>query len=247
MIVIVIVTMRVMRVPTVLGQEVRVDFQLAVEVEALQIEHVLDRHDAEIGRLLRRARVHVLDAVHQCGHVVGFGEVGLADEDLVGEADLPACFLAGVELRLGVHGVDQGQHRVEQIAAGDLVVHEEGLRHRAGVGQAGGFDDHALEVQFALAPPFGQVGQRGAQVFTDRAAHAAVVHLDDLLLGVGHQDLVVDVLLAEFVFDDGDLLAMCLGEHALEQRGLAGSQEAGEDGDGNQALRHGRSAENRVS
>ena len=140
---------------------------------------------------------------------------------------------------LGMLGVDQRQDRVEQVALGDLVVHEEGLRHRAGVGQAGGLDDHAVEVELALAPLLGQVGQRGAQVLADRAADAAVVQLDDLLLAVVHQDLVVDVLLAELVLDDGDLLAVRLGEHALEQRGLARAEEAGEDGGGDEALGHG--------
>ena len=77
-----------------------------------------------------------------------------------------------------------------------------------------------------------------AQVLADGAADAAVVHLDDLLLGVLDEDLVVDVLLAELVLDHGDLLAVRLGEHALEQRRLARAEEAGEDGGGDQA--HGR-------
>ena len=114
--------------------------------------------------------------------VVVVDQVGLADEDLVGKADLAARLLAVVELLVGVLGVDQGQDRVEQVALGDLVVHEEGLRHRAGVGQAGGLDHDAVEVELALALLLGQVGQGGAQVFADRAADAAVVQLDDLLL-----------------------------------------------------------------
>ena len=109
-----------------------------------------------------------------------------------------------------------------------------------GSARPGGLDDHAVEVELALALLFGQVGQRGAQVLADRAAHAAVVQLDDLLAGVAHQDLVVDVLLAELVLDHGDLLAVRLAEHALEQRRLARAEEAGEDGGGNQGLRHGR-------
>ena len=219
-------------------QEVGVEVELGVEVEALEVEHLGQRRLAEVHRALRRARVHVLEAVHQLVDVGGRHEVGLADEDLVGEADLAARFLARVELAAGVLGVDQGQDRVEQVALGDLVVHEEGLRHRAGVGQAGGLDDDALEVEFALAALLGQVGQRGAQVLADRAADAAVVHLDDLLAGVGDQDVVVDVLFAELVLDDGDLLAVGFGEHALEQRRLARAEEAGEDGGGDEAWGH---------
>jgi hypothetical protein len=62
----------------------------------------------------------------------------------------------------------------------------------------------------------------------------AVAHLDDLLLRIGHEDVVVDVLFAELVLDDGDLLAVGFAEHPLEQGGLAASEEAGEDGGGNQ-------------
>jgi hypothetical protein len=149
--------------------------------------------------------------------------------------DLAARLLAVVELGGGVFGVDQGQDGVQQVLLGDFLVHEKGLRHRAGIGQARGFDHHAVEVEQALALLGGQQLQGFAQILADRAADAAVVHLDDVFLGVVDQDLVVDVFLAEFILDDGDLLAVRFGQHALEQRGLAGAQKAGEDGDGNQA------------
>src|SRR6185503_18932052 len=102
-----------------------------------------------------------------------------------------------------------------------------------------GLDDDALEVEFALAAALGQQRQRGAQVFPDRAADAAVGQLHDLLVGVRDQDVVVDVLLAELVLDHGDLLAVGLGEDALEQRGLARAEEAGQDGGGDELVGHG--------
>jgi hypothetical protein len=203
------------------GQEVRVDLQLGVQVEAVQVEHLGDGYLAKMDPALRRTRVHVLEAVGQRVDGGSVDQVGLADEDLVGKADLPARFLTVVQLLVGVLGVDQGQDGVEQEALGHLVIHEEGLRHGAGVGQAGGLDHHAVEAQFALAALGGQLGQRGAQVLADRAADAAVAHLDDLLLGVGHEDVVVDVFFAELVLDHGDLLAVRLAEHALEQGRLA--------------------------
>ena len=130
-------------------------------------------------------------------------------------------FLAVIELLGGVLGVYQGQYRVEQKALCNLVVHEEGLRYRAGVSQARGFDDHAFKVKQAFALFCGQELQGGAQVFTDGAAHAAVVHLDDLLIGVRDQDFVVDVFFTELVFNDGNFLAMGFGQDALEQGGFA--------------------------
>ena len=92
--------------------------------------------------------------------------------------------VAVIELLGGVLSVYQGQNRVEQKALSDLVVHEEGLRYRAWVCQTCGFDHHALKVEQAFALFSGQQLQGGAQVFADGAAHAAIVHLDDLLVGV---------------------------------------------------------------
>jgi hypothetical protein len=74
------------------------------------------------------------------------------------------------------------------------------------------------------------------EVAANGAAKAAVVHLDDLFLLVLHEDLVVDAGLAELVLDDGDLLAVLLGEDAVEERRLPGPEEAGEDGDGDEVF-----------
>ena len=225
-------------------QELRVHVELGVQVEAAQVEHLLERHLAEMHHLLRRARVHVLQAVLQRIQFPGIHQVGLADEDLVGKTHLALRFHPVVQLLRRMLGIHQRDDGVQQIGLGDLVVHEEGLRHRAGVGQARGLDHHPLEIELALALSRGQIAQGGAQVFTDGAADAAVAHLDDLLLLVGDQDLVVDVFFAEFVLDHGDLLAVRLGQHALEQRRLARAEEAGKDGGGNQghgvAWRRGR-------
>jgi hypothetical protein len=54
-----------------------------------------------------------------------------------------------------------------------------------------------------------------------------------LLVAVLHQDFVVDVFLAELVFDHGDAHAMLFLQDAVEQGGFAGAEEAGEDGGGN--------------
>ncbi len=108
-----------------------------------------------------------------------------------------------------------------------LVVDEEGLRDRAGVGQAGRLDEDVVE----LVAPLHQVAEDADEVAADGAADAAVVHLEDLFLGAD-DELLIDADLAELVLDDGDALAVLLGEDVVEQRGLAGAEEAGEDGDG---------------
>src|SRR5690606_20227028 len=59
--------------------------------------------------------------------------------------------------------------------------------------------------------------------------------LNDLFLAVIDQDVVVDVFFTEFVFDDRNLLAVCFGQYAFEQRGFAAAKKTGKDGDGNEA------------
>jgi hypothetical protein len=68
---------------------------------------------------------------------------------LSAKADLALGFLVAVELVHGVARVDHGDHGVEHVVGADFFVDEEGLRHRARIGQAGGFDDDAVELQFA--------------------------------------------------------------------------------------------------
>ena len=72
-------------------QEIRVDVELGVQVEAAQVEDLGNRHLAEVHPPLRCARVHVLQAVRQRVDLAGVHQVGLADEDLVGEAHLAAA------------------------------------------------------------------------------------------------------------------------------------------------------------
>jgi len=215
-------------------EEVRVDVELGVQVEAAQVQHVLDGNFAKVDPVLGRTGVHVLDAVGQGIGLFGRDQVGLAQENLVGKPDLTASFLTAVELGLAMFGVHQGQDRVQQVLVGDVIVHEKGLSHGAGVGQAGGLDHDALELELAIATFGRQVAQGGAQVLADRAADATVVHLDDLLVGVGHEDVVVDVFFTELVFDDGDFLSVTLGQDAFEQGGFAAAEKTGKDGDGDQ-------------
>ena len=70
------------------------------------------------------------------------------------------------------------------------------------------------------------------EVASDGAADAAVVHLEDLLVGVDDQ-LVVHADFTKFILDDRDAATVVLGEDAVEKRGLSRAEKAGEDGDRN--------------
>ena len=97
----------------------------------------------------------------------------------------------------------------------------------AGIGEAGGLDDDGVELALALHQPV----EDADEIAAHGAADAAVVHLEHFLVGAD-DELVVDADLAELVDDHGIFLAVLLGEDAVEERGLAGAEIAGEDGDG---------------
>ncbi len=138
--------------------------------------------------------------------------------------------------------VDDGDDRVEAELLLHLRIGEEGLGDGRRIRQAGGLDEDGVEAVLALHQP----AEDAEEIAAHGAADAAVVHLEDLLVALD-DELVVHADLAELVFDDGDLAAVLLGQDAVEQRGFAGAEEAGEDGDGN-GSRHvgGQRTENRT-
>src|SRR5690606_3202431 len=77
----------------------------------------------------------------------------------------------------------------------------------------------------------------GNEVVGHGAADAAIGELDHVLLAAGlvaatGKNLPVDTELPELVDDQRDALAPGMGEQVAHQRGLAGAEEAGNDGDG---------------
>ena len=153
-------------------------------------------------------------------------EIGLVEQDQVGEGDLLARFGRLLELAGDVLGVDDGHHAVERELAPDALVGIEALRHRRRLRQPGGFDDHGVE----LGAVFRELEQAAHQIAPHRAADAAVVHLHDLLVG-GDQQVVVDTDLAVLVHDDRDAAAVIGGQDAIEQRRLTRAEKPGQDDD----------------
>ena len=226
--------MTVAVVVTVFLQKVWIDVEFGIQVEAFQVKHLAQRDFTKVHHLLRGAGVHVLQSVLQRTQIIGRDQIGFADEDLVGKTHLPARFLTVVQLLRRVFGIHQRQDGVEQKRLGDLIVHEKGLRHGTGIGQTGGLDHDAVKTQQTFAALGREQLQGDAQIFPNGAANAAIAHLNDLLLGVRDQDVVVDVFFAKFVLNDSDFLAMGLCQHALQERGFARTQKAGQDGGGDQ-------------
>ena len=91
----------------------------------------------------RGVGVDAADARLDLAQLLGRHQVGLVDQDHVGEGDLVLGLGASLSRSLQPLGVDHRDHRVELGLAADVLVDEEGLRHRRRVGQAGGLDDDA--------------------------------------------------------------------------------------------------------
>ena len=88
-------------------------------------------------------------------------------------------------------------------ACSHVGVDKKGLRHRGRIGETGGLDDDGVELALALHQPFDDADEVAAH----RAADAAVVHLEDFLVGAD-DEIIVDADFAEFIDDDGELLAV---------------------------------------
>ena len=223
-----VVAMMIVIVVVRLGlQEGRLDFQDAVEVEGIAAEHGLERHVAlhramqgGIGIDAADARLDLLQ--------LGLGdEIGLVDDDNIGEGDLVLGLRRILEPRGQKFCIGHRHHGVEPRGVLDLLVDEEGLRDRGRIGQSRRLDDDRVELALALHQAFDDADEIAAH----GAADAAVVHLEDFLVGADHE-VIVDANLAEFIDDDRVFLAVLLGEDPVEERRLAGTEIAGEHRDG---------------
>src|SRR5215510_3301858 len=223
---VVAVTMVVI-VMTAVAEEFRLDLHDAVEIEGVAPQHLRQGDLAALSLVQPGVGVDAADARLHLAERVGLDQVGLVEQDDVGERDLVLRLRRVLEAVLQPFGVGDRDHRVELGLTADIVVHEEGLRHRRGVREPGGFDDDGVE----LALPAHQPVDDAHEVAAHGAADAAVVHLEHFFVGAD-DELVVDADLAEFVDDDGVLLSVRLRQDAVEQRGLAGAEIAGEHGDG---------------
>ncbi len=139
---------------------------------------------------------------------------------------------------LGMLRIDERDDGVELKVLAQVFVDEERLRYRPRIGQARRLDDDVIE----FVPPLHQLAEDADQIAADRAADAAVRRLEDFFFRPD-DDLMIDADLTELVLDDGNPLAVLLGQNSIQQRGLARAEKAREHRDRNTALiRHGAPA-----
>ena len=164
----------------------------------------------------------VLPQLLHSGIQLGLGNgVGSGQDDGGCGFDLVVVELAEV-LHIHLHLASIGNGH--GIAQGNLVIGHlpDGADDIAELAHAGGLDEDAV----------GMVGlddipQSLAEVTHQRAADAAGVHLGDVDSGI-LQEAAVNADLTELILNEHQLLTLVgLGNHLLDQRGLAGSEESG--------------------
>ena len=151
--------------------------------------------------------------------------LGAGEDDGAGGLDLVVVELTEVlhvDLHLGGvgHGDEAVELHVRHVLDGVLHRHD----HVAELAHAGGLDEDAIGGELLM-----HVLQRLVEVAHQRAADAAGGHLADLDAGL-LQKAAVDADLAEFIFDEHQLLTLKgLRQQLLDERGLACAQKAGYD------------------
>ena len=238
-----------LRVSLRVVQEVRVHLQRLLDGEGVDAEHAVEVDDGVGGLDHLRDGVDGLDRVHDLRELRLGHEIDLVEQDAVSKGHLLDGFVDGavrlllLKVDADVLGVRQAQDGVDAVGVRDLGVDEERERDGRGVGEAGGLDDDVVEILRAVL----EREQRAHQVAAHGAAHAPVVHGDDVLLflHVLAHERIVDGHRAELILDDGDELAVIALKDVVHQRGLARAEETGDDGHGGflrfRNVRHGQS------
>jgi len=228
MIVIVMVVVIMIIMMVIIGvQKRRLDVENTIEIEGVAAEHFIDVDLGALGAVQPRVGIETTNARLKLTQFFGGHQIGLVDQYDVRERNLV--------LRLGrilqpvrqPFRISYGDDRIQFGPRADCLIHEERLRHGRGIRQARRLDDDRVE--FSLAPH--QAIDDAHEVAPHGAADASVVHLEYFLVSIDHE-VVVDADFAEFIDDDRKLLAVRFGQDAIEKRGLAGAEIAGENRDG---------------
>ena len=146
----------------------------------------------------------------------------------VGERDLPPRLAVPLQRREAGAGVDQRRHLNEPGFGGQPGVGEQRVQDRAGIGEARGLDGDAAERDLAAGASRQQPMQRLDEIAAQRAAQASRRQQRDLAVEPLVEP-VVERRLAELVDDDQRLGQRGVAQQAVEQRGLAGAEEAGDE------------------
>ena len=163
------------------------------------------------------------------GALLGGDQIALGDADAVGEPRLPLRFAVDGECGGAVDCVDDGRHAGDAEARGEARIGGQREQNRRGIGEAGRLQDDAGERRDCPGvAAIEEIVEPVDQVAAQRAAQAAGIERDDLPLDRLEQQMV-EADLAPFVDDHQRLGERRALQQAVDQAGLAGAEEAGDD------------------
>ena len=189
-----------------------------------------EQHRARVlGRARRQAPRAVVEPVEP-GRQFGAerGQIGLADDEGVGEGHLPRRLGKAVDVARPRDRIDQGDDPSQMQAVVEHRIGAQGVEDRRRVGEAGGFDDDAAKgADVAVRTPVEQAAQGAGEILANRAAQAPAGQLDDAAL-YEVDEMMVDRDFADLVDDDGGVGERRRRQRAAQQRGFAAAEKTGQ-------------------
>mmetsp|Transcript_13253 Transcript_13253/g.28987 ORF Transcript_13253/g.28987 Transcript_13253/m.28987 type:complete len:276 (+) Transcript_13253:639-1466(+) len=214
-------------------------FGLLIDFLISEVGHVVRSQVCELGHLHPalhswqnfRVRIDIAKPVLHFNRCLCADQIQLVKKQfvaeghlLVGLVDLPILDFI-VESANDVFRIRDGDDAIQAQVICEVGIRHEGSHNGDGIRHARGFDHDLInDVPFSNLPK--DLLQPLLKVAADGAAHAAVVH-DDNLFCKGQfillQQCVIDRNFSKFVFNDGDFLLLLLLQDVVEQRCLSGS------------------------
>ena len=151
-------------------------------------------------------------------------QITLVEQNHVAVDDLGSAHLSLEQFRTKIFCIHKGDDGI-QSGGVPQVAAQKGHRDRKWICQAGRFHHQIVDRLRSI-----KNSVDGLQQFTvDGAADAAIAELHHVVAG-GHHQVVIDANFAEFIHENGGFETLLIGEDVVQQGGLTGPQEAGQDG-----------------
>ena len=181
----------------------------------------------------RGGRVKLPQAGFKAFARFGIGQIGFGDQDAVGNGGLFDAFGMVIKLPRAMQGIDGGHHAIKAEFGREQRIGHQGMQDRGRVGQAGGFDDHAVEFRYLATGAFDkQIAQARNQITAHRTADAAGIQQYDILGHLADQK-VIKPDFAKFIDQNGGFCHAVVSQKGIEKGCFATAKEAGDHGGGN--------------
>ncbi|MDB5401170.1 MAG: hypothetical protein JWQ55_3188 [Rhodopila sp.] len=140
-----------------------------------------------------------------------------------------------VQRLFAMHRVYQRHHCGNLVRGGYAAVRHHRLQHRRWIGKPRRFDQDPVILRCPSLAPSEQLRQRPCQIALNRATQTSRIQCQDLVIAAGDQ-LVIKSNFPEFIDDNSCPPEPWITQDSADKGRFATSQEAGDDGDRDQAF-----------